>query len=339
MTASQVTAQEHGRRTISIALCTYDGMPYVVDQVRSILEQTMPPDEVVLADDGSADGTVDAVREAVRAAGGADVRLRVVEAADAPLGVAANFERAIAACSGDLILLADQDDVWRPHKIERLVRELDSDPSAVLVASNARLVGPGGEPLGRDLFGTLGAGVDELRSLSGPEALAVLLRGNVLPGMTFLFVRALADRALPIPPSWPHDSWLAVVAATAAGLRVVDDVLVDYRQHGRNVVGVQERTPGYLLRRLVRSTPTAHAKSDRMRALLARLPELDEGHGSHREEVRGSLAFHVRRARLRRSRLLRAGPVARLVLVGSYTRYARNGRLDAVRDLLATGPV
>lgn len=329
-------AFREGPATVSVALCTYDGMPFVVQQVETILAQSHVPDEIVLADDGSRDGTVATVREVVAASSGSAraVRLRLLDPAERRLGVTANFDRAVAACSGDVIVLADQDDVWHPEKIARLVRELEADPQALLVASNARLVDRDGEPLGRDLFATLGVDIEHLQALAGPGAVASLLRGNVLPGMTFGFRRELVGTALPIPAPWPHDYWLAVLAAASGGLRVLEETLVDYRQHGGNAVGVPRRTLGYRLHRLMHTPPTAQARVARVQALLSRLPSAGTPSEDDLLVVRRTLEFHETRSRLPRRRALRVPPIARLVLGGTYAAHARNGNIDAVRDLL-----
>jgi glycosyltransferase involved in cell wall biosynthesis len=108
------------RPSISVALCTHNGERFITEQVRSILAQSYPPAELVLSDDASSDRTVAVataiVEEHNRDHG--DVRLVVMENRPA-LGVAANFAQAIAACTGDLVALSDQDDRWAPERLER----------------------------------------------------------------------------------------------------------------------------------------------------------------------------------------------------------------------------
>ncbi len=98
---------------------------FVADQLRSIAAQTRPVDEVVVCDDGSTDGTVDAVAAFAAAS---PVPVRVVRNAR-QLGVTKNFEQAVGLCTGDVVLLCDQDDVWHPDKVAVLLDRLAGRPA------------------------------------------------------------------------------------------------------------------------------------------------------------------------------------------------------------------
>ena len=94
----------------SVALCTYNGAAYLEEQLLSIFGQSTRPDEIVVSDDGSTDETLtvlERVVEAWRAEDAAHAVEVVVLRNATALGVTANFEQALAACSGDLIALCD----------------------------------------------------------------------------------------------------------------------------------------------------------------------------------------------------------------------------------------
>ena len=96
--------------SVSVALCTYNGAAYLEEQLLSILGQSLRPDEIVVSDDGSTDETLAVlarVVEAWRAEDAAHVLKVLVLRNATALGVTANFEQALAACSGDLIALCD----------------------------------------------------------------------------------------------------------------------------------------------------------------------------------------------------------------------------------------
>jgi len=112
--------QEGPRATVSVALCTYNGAAYLGEQLDSIVAQSRPPDELVVCDDGSTDGTVGLLQAFVPEAP-FPVRLYRNER---NRGFAKNFERAISLCTGDFIALSDQDDVWKPEKLARLATAL-----------------------------------------------------------------------------------------------------------------------------------------------------------------------------------------------------------------------
>ncbi len=91
--------------SISIALCTYNGAAYIAEQLDSILGQTLPPDEIVIVDDGSTDDTPGIVREYAEKYG----NIHFFENEDR-LGFVRNFSRAISLTKGDYVALSDQDD-------------------------------------------------------------------------------------------------------------------------------------------------------------------------------------------------------------------------------------
>src|SRR4051812_23010348 len=138
--------------TISVALCTFNGAEYLPAQLASIAAQSRLPDELVVHDDASSDGTP-ALVEAFVAQAPFPVRLhRHAER----LGSIRNFDSAIAACAGDLIALSDQDDVWRPDKLRAIARRFDADAGVGLVFSDADLVDAALRPIGRGPWGSIG---------------------------------------------------------------------------------------------------------------------------------------------------------------------------------------
>ena len=118
-----------------VALCTYNGALYLREQLDSLAAQTRLPDELVVCDDGSTDRTL-AILDSFAAAAPFPVRIRN----RTRLGTPKNFERAIGLTTGAIIALADQDDVWYPHKLKRLERELARSKRIGLVFSDADVV-------------------------------------------------------------------------------------------------------------------------------------------------------------------------------------------------------
>src|SRR3954447_12057972 len=136
----------------SIAMCTYNGAPFLRAQLDSLLAQRRLPDEVVICDDASNDETVQILEDFSQTAP-FHVRLSLNRS---NLGVIKNFENAIGACTGDIIFLCDQDDVWRADKIESVARIFESCPRTGLVLSDAELVDCNLVSIGKRLFSELG---------------------------------------------------------------------------------------------------------------------------------------------------------------------------------------
>jgi glycosyltransferase involved in cell wall biosynthesis len=217
---------------VSVAMCTYNGSRYLPEQLRSIAGQTVVPYEVVICDDGSQDETLNILREFAAQSAFA---VKVV-ANPERLGPARNFGTAIAACAGDIIVLSDQDDVWRPHKISSLVSALEGDPEAVYAFSDAGMIDPGGKSLGRTLWDSVGLR-ERVHRFSGAGQVEILLKENLIPGASMAFRASFRKTILPLPGGWMHDYWIVLLGSVLGHGVPVNDVLFDYRQHPNQVCG------------------------------------------------------------------------------------------------------
>lgn len=222
--------------TIDILLATYNGAAFLSEQLASIAAQTFSDWRVILRDDGSDDGSPDMVRRWAEAGGH---RLWVVEDGRANLGARDNFAALIAASTAPYFACCDQDDIWLPHKLQRMldaVRGAEASSGverAVLAYSDLELVDAQGHRLHRS-FHAFAA----LHTPRKGREVIDLLTQNVATGCATLGNAALRRTALPIPPgAVMHDWWLALVAAGAGDLVDVPGATVRYRQHGGNVSG------------------------------------------------------------------------------------------------------
>jgi len=319
--------------SVSVALCTHNGERFVGRQVESILAQRPPITELVVSDDASSDRTVELVEEVVRRSG-QDVRLRILRN-ETPLGVVANFEQALSACTERYIALSDQDDIWHPERLARILALFEADERVMLVHTDARLIDANAAPLGATLFDALEISPQTIAVENEGDALGLLLRRNLVTGATAVLTKDLVEAARPFPPEWVHDEWLAVCAATTRSLRCLPSVSIDYRQHGGNQIGVARPTLGYKLRRMLEP---GRQRQQRLAAQFARLAERSgdiSGLGAEdRKRIAAKARFEETRAGFPRRRLKRIVPVLRLAATGGYSRFASQGRRDVARDLL-----
>ena len=224
-----------GALVIEVVLPTYNGAAYLQEQVASIHQQTLRPQRLLVRDDGSTDGTQELLL-LLKTEYGAWLHLL---SADANLGCSGNVNRLLEATEAPYVALADQDDVWLPHKLEaslallQHVERSHEGERAVLVHSDLALVDADGASLGCTYLQR--QRLCPLRT--APEHLVLT---NVVTGCTVLLNRALLNQALPIPAeALMHDWWLALVASRFGQIAFLPDPMVRYRQHGGNVVGAQ----------------------------------------------------------------------------------------------------
>jgi hypothetical protein len=80
-----------------------------------------------------------------------------------------------------------------------------------------------------------------------------LLINNVVQGAAAAFKSSFRPAILPIPSAeWPHDYWIALIISAQARISFTEHRVLDYRQHGRNLIGARRpwRAPPTLLRGL-----------------------------------------------------------------------------------------
>jgi len=227
-------------------LCTYNGEKYLQEQLASIGSQTRLPDELIISDDGSHDGTMEIIKE-YQANSSFPV---ILNRNDKQLGVVKNFENAISLCRGDIIFLCDQDDYWYAEKL-KTIEAIFIQTKCGMVFTNAEIVDESLNPLGYSLFTPYRCspnyfGKKEQMELSY-NPFKFLLKHNILTGATMAFRSSYKDIILPIPPIWDHDRWIGIIITAQSAITFLSKLLIKYRQHGKNEVGGPQRKVSGLL--------------------------------------------------------------------------------------------
>lgn len=330
--ASAKALRSEGEQRVSVALCTYNGERFIEQQLASILSQSRPVDEIVVSDDGSTDGTVEIVRRVV--SGNSRPGLKILQNSSA-LGVTANFEQAMAACTGEFICLSDQDDIWMPDRVELALEKFRERPELQLVHSNAELVDEQSDSLGEDLFRAIGFSRLERKRIRKGQALRVLLRRNVVTGATVMLRRELFEQSRPFPASWVHDEWLAVNAGSCGQIDFLDQRLINYRQHESNQIGAGSLGLGKRLGKLAEGRRSRNERLfSRAKSLAERFEAEPEKHSEVGRRLSAQKFEHESfRSDLPANRFLRVLPVIAEFLRGRYSRFGR-ARFDVPRDLL-----
>ena len=216
-------------KTISIALCTYNGEKYLTEQLQSLFDQTLKPNEIVISDDGSKDGTLDIIKK-FQVANGIPIRLLTHEQ---NLGVYKNFIHCIEQCKNDIIFTCDQDDYWMSNKLEKHMRVHENE-SIDLVYSNAEVVL---NTLNNVLY-PLWEKESILDLEKGKSSFnSLIVKGQSIAGCCMSFKKSFFDKILPVPDQVYHDDWIATSACLSGKIIGIPEPLIKYRQHGGNVVG------------------------------------------------------------------------------------------------------
>lgn len=226
---------------IFVCMATYNGAKFLREQLDSILKQLDESAKIIVADDGSTDGTLDVLREyaardakdvACGAKGAA--RVQIIESAAAPLGPIYNLERSLQEAykqsnASDLIFLADQDDVWLPGKVKQMVEALQNSALAI---HDAYLL----QELYEGVF-ERGDSLSEIRPFA--KGLFKNWLKNRYTGCCMALHCELLDKALPFPKKLPmHDQWLGMIAEKFFDVAYVDSPLISYRQHKKNTTHI-----------------------------------------------------------------------------------------------------
>lgn len=226
-------------KTISVVMCTYNGEKFISEQLQSILFQSRTPDELVVADDGSKDSTLDIVSEF---AGKAPFKVRIIPGLEKPLGVSKNFERALSASTGEIIVLSDQDDVWHVDRLLRTEIVMNQSPSAGYCFSDAEVIDEKGVRLSETLWRRVGFMTYRIVQFNENNQVHALLNGsNFTYGMSMAIRRKALDCILPIEANsrnCTHDVWSALILSALGHNGIaVKECLVHYRQHSQQVAG------------------------------------------------------------------------------------------------------
>ncbi len=214
---------------ISVVLCSFNGELFIEAQLQSIAQQTRVPDELILLDDQSTDSTVDIAKSVC-----ASSKIHaVIDINEIRLGVEENFSRAMSKASGDVIFFCDQDDVWLPERVEKMITPFQKDNEISLVYSDGYIAGPNLEPSEYTLFSRIPG-----KKLQDGDARRVghRLRDGHSPGIkasSMAFASWVRDLAGPMPDGVPHDSWIAFFGYALGKVVTIDQPLHYYRRHDR----------------------------------------------------------------------------------------------------------
>lgn len=208
---------------ISVCLATHNGEKYIREQIDSILSQLNDDDEIIVSDDGSEDTTI-SILCSYR-----DKRLKLYES-EWKSDPIRNFENALNHCTGEIIFLSDQDDLWLPGKIKTMAQALEKYD---LVLSDCYVVDDKLQPLYPSLF----------KISSASPGFWKNLWKNSYTGCCMAFNRKVLNKALPFPKDIPmHDQWIGLVGELFFSTAIINEKLTLYRRHSNTTTKTGTRS-------------------------------------------------------------------------------------------------
>lgn len=212
---------------ISVAMAVYNGRKYIGEQIASIVNQTLKPEEVVFVDDASTEPCEDIIDSYETS------QIKFIQLLhEKNQGYGPTFFEALMRTTGDIIFLADQDDVWVLDKIKKMTDEMRKNPSILCLSCKNIIVDGKGEKVKAEKPGKSRLEKVDINSL--------IKQKKLRPGMTLAISRRMRDllRDINTTPFVSHDRLIEFIACKKDGFYILDEYLNFYRIHGQNTSGM-----------------------------------------------------------------------------------------------------
>ena len=225
--------------TIDILLPTYNGEKYLKEQLDSILNQTYKNIRLIISDDCSKDSTPKILEEYRKK----DERIELYLQKE-NIGVVKGIEFLLKKVKSNYYMLADQDDVWLPLKVEKSIETLKKQ-KADLVFGDLEVV----DQNLNTIFPSFGDFMLLNRKIHKYiDSYKVNYLYNCVTGCTVLSKKEFIEKILPIPTESKyliHDHWIGIIVALNGKLAYMPEKYIKYRQHGNNQVGTNKISHGF----------------------------------------------------------------------------------------------
>jgi len=211
---------------ISVVMATYNGEKYLKQQIESILPQLQDNDELIISDDASSDNTLGLISLYKRP------NIRIYKNVNRK-GVIKNFENAIIQSKGDIIVLSDQDDVWKPNKLG-IIRYYFKNTICDILMSDAVIINEKGNIKYNSFYELRHSGLGIFKNIYK----------NTYMGCCMAFRSTLKPLILPMPENAPmHDMWIGLLGEIFGKTLFIEDKLIYYRIHKDNNTKLSKGNP------------------------------------------------------------------------------------------------
>ncbi len=219
---------------ISVAICTYNGEKYINEQIDSILNQTLKVDEIIVCDDRSTDKTIPILNKYSET----KPNLFKINQNEINLRSVKNFEKAINLCSGDIIFLSDQDDIWVLNKVEEYIKYFNENPEIDVLASNGFCIDENSNIHSQYAIWDVPEFLREKKIEFDYHTLIAFV-SNIATGASMAFRKKIIPEIMPFPiiKDFHHDEWIALIASEKKMFSLLNEKYFYYRIHSNQQVG------------------------------------------------------------------------------------------------------
>lgn len=216
-----------------VIVCTYNGSEYIVEQLESIVAQSIQPQKIIICDDGSTDDTLDLIN---RFSESTPVMIEIHCRTIGRKGVSYNFMYGLSFFSSEFVFLSDQDDIWDEKKVLMYKNIAETAPkhTPLLIYSDALLVDKSLNVINRSFLSS------ERLLRKENDSFKNLIFQNVIQGATVMINKNFINRIKYNDNMVMHDWWLGLIAASLGNIYFIPEPLIKYRQHANNLVGGKE---------------------------------------------------------------------------------------------------
>lgn len=209
-------------------MAVYNGERYIEEQLKSILSQSITPDEIIIQDDGSTDTTAAKIQSIIEKS---DIFIKFIKNKE-NLGFSKNFITAISAASGEYIFLSDQDDIWKKDRVKKALDIMEDNKNILALSSGFDLINENGVIIKK--------GIDTKKLVN--IALKDFIKHPKFPGMAMVFKKELweylqCNHKVDWESGIAHDWAINYMALKKHGMYKLEESLIGYRQHDSNTFG------------------------------------------------------------------------------------------------------
>lgn len=326
---------------VSVALCTYNGEKFLFEQLKSIASQNYPVYEIIIIDDNSNDDTVKVIKKFQISN---NINIKIIRNKK-NIGVIKNFESAILKCTGDYIAFCDQDDIWKPQKIERIIAQFLKNTECGYVFSNASLIDEKGNAEKGSLWESIGFVLNKINKYneSNEQIQFMLNGGHFVYGMTMVFRAKYREQILPINSNsleCTHDTWTSLFLSIIGKKGIaVDELLVEYRQHDKQMFGAGKKNEKIQLlnqlKKLKLSINDNKIKSFNNLSIAVKQDNNSKFININSINFLDQMVIHLqnRSEIAKKNRIIRIYMVAREIFSGRYNKYS-SSFMSALKDII-----